>query len=113
MKPSRDTEEEAAQQAARKGHIDILKYFVEERKISDDLKFHCVANAARNGQLDCLKYLVEEAKAPRNDWFYIAGARYFKHHECENYLLEKGCPEPTDEQYRFHFQAVSEQALRR
>ena len=99
VKPSRDTEEEAAQQAARKGHIDILKYFVEERKISDDLKCYCVANAARNGQLDCLKYLVEEAKAPRNDWFYIAGARYFKHHECENYLLEKGCPEPTDVQY--------------
>ena len=99
VKPSRDTEEEAAQQAARKGHIDILKYFVEERKISDDLKFHCVANAARNGQLDCLKYLVEEAKAPRNDWFYIAGARYFKHPECENYLLEKGSPEPTNVQY--------------
>jgi hypothetical protein len=99
VKPSREKEKEAAHQAARKGHIDILKYFVEERKISDDLKFNCVATAARNGQLDCLKYLVEEAKAPRNDFFYIACARYFKHPECENYLLEKGCPEPTDEQY--------------
>jgi hypothetical protein len=100
VKPSRETEKEAAHQAARKGHIDILKYFVEERKISDDLKFNCVATAARNGQLDCLKYLLgEEAKAPLNEWLYIAGARYFKHPECENYLLEKGCPEPTDEEY--------------
>ena len=98
VKPSRDTEVEAAGQAAAYGHLDILKYLVEERKISDDLKI-CVGNAAIYGQLDCLKYLVEEAKAPRNDWEYIAEARYFKHPECENYLLEKGCPEPTDEQY--------------
>jgi len=101
VKPSRDTEEEAAMQAAGKGRIDILKYFVEERKISDDLKLECVGNAARHGRLDCLKYLLEEAKAPRNGWCYIAGARYFKHPECENYLLEKGSPEPTNEQYAF------------
>ena len=85
--------------AAEKGHTDIVKYLVEERKISEEVKSECVYNAAKFGRLDCLKYLVEEAKAPRNDFFYIAGARYFKHPECENYLLEKGCPEPTDEQY--------------
>ena len=44
--------------------MDILKYFVEERKISDAVKIDCVDNAARYGQLDCLKYLVEEAKVP-------------------------------------------------
>ena len=100
VRPSRDMEEDTAISAARYGHTDILKYFVKERKISEYLKFnYLVATAARNGQLDCLKYLVEEAKAPRNDFFYIAGARYFKHPECENYLLEKGCPEPTDEEY--------------
>ena len=38
MKPSRETEKEAAMQAASGGHIDILKYFVEERKISDEVK---------------------------------------------------------------------------
>jgi hypothetical protein len=113
VKPSRDTEKKVAIKAAGKGHTDIVKYLVEERKISEEVKSECVYNAAKFGRLDCLKYLVEEAKAPRNDFFYIAGARYFKHPECENYLLEKGCPEPTDEQYRFHFQAVSEQALRR
>ena len=102
VRPSRDMEEDAAISAVRYGHTDILKYFVEERKISEYLKFnYLVVTAARNGQLDCLKYLVEEAKAPRNDFFYIACARYFKHPECENYLLEKGCPEPTDEQYAF------------
>jgi hypothetical protein len=100
VKPSRDTEEEAAHQAAGKGCTDIMKYFVEERKISDAVKFACVATAARHDRLDCLKYLVEEAKAPLTDWRLVANARYFEHPGCENYLLEKGCPEPpTDEDY--------------
>jgi hypothetical protein len=100
VKPSRDTEEEAAHQAAGKGCTDIMKYFVEERKISDAVKFACVATAARHDRLDCLKYLVEEAKAPLTDWRLVANARYFEHPDCENYLLEKGCPEPpTDEDY--------------
>ena len=99
VKPSRDTEEKAAVQAACGGHVDILKYFVEERKISDDLKLDCVGNAARYGGLDCIKYLVEEVKTPLNRWDFIANARYHEHPECENYLLEKGCPEPTDEEY--------------
>jgi hypothetical protein len=99
VKPSRDTERKAAMQAACSGHVDILKYLVEERKISDEVKSQCVYNAAGFGQLDCLKYLVEEAKTPLNDWEDIAYARFRKHHECENYLLEKGSPEPTDEEY--------------
>jgi len=101
VKPSRDTEEDAAHQAAGHGHVDILKYVVEERKISDEVKSQCVYNAAGYGHLDCLKYLVEEAKVPLNDWEDIAYARYFKHPDCENYLLEKGSPEPTDEEYAF------------
>ena len=98
VKPSRETEKEAAGQAAAYGHLDILKYLVEERKISDDLKI-CVGNAAIYGQLDCLKYLVEEAKVPLDLWFHVAYARYYEHPDCENYLLEKGCPEPTDGEY--------------
>ena len=79
--------------------MEILKYFVEERKISDEVRVVCVGTAAKYGHLDCLKYLVEEAKAPLNDWQDIASARYYEHPECENYLLEKGCPEPTEEEY--------------
>ena len=63
------------------------------------VKIDCRGSAARFGQLDCLKYLVEEAKVPLNHWQYIAYARYHEHPDCENYLLEKGCPEPTDEEY--------------
>ena len=33
------------------------------------------------------------------DWEEIAWARYKEQHDCLNYLLEKGCPEPTDEEY--------------
>jgi hypothetical protein len=99
VKPSRDTEKEAAQQAACGGHVEILKYFVDTRKISDEVKSDCVAAAAKYGQLDCLKYLVEEAKVPLHDWEDIAWARYYEHPECANYLLEKGCPEPTEGQH--------------
>ena len=99
VKPSRDTEKEAAGQAAACGHVEILKYFVDTRKISDEVKSDCVVAAAKFGRLDCLKYLVEEAKVPLNDWQDIAFARYHEHPDCENYLLEKGCPEPTDEEY--------------
>jgi hypothetical protein len=109
VQPSRETEEEAAVQAACGGHVDILKYFVEERKISDDLKLDCVGNATTYGGLDCLKYLVEEAKVPLNDWGYVAYTRYDEHPECENYLLEKGCPEPTDEEYAWFVEDKEEQ----
>jgi hypothetical protein len=101
VEPSRGTEEEAAQQAAGMGHTDILRYFVEERKISEDaeVKITCVATAAKFGRLDSLKYLVEEAKVLLDSWVYVAYARYHEHTDCLNYLLEKGSPEPAEEQH--------------
>jgi hypothetical protein len=99
VKPSRKTEKETAITAACDRKVEILKYFVEERKITDGVKRECMGNAAAYGRLDCLKYLVEEAKAPLNHWRYIASARYYEHPDCVHYLLEKGCPEPTDEDY--------------
>jgi len=106
VKPSRDTEKEAAMQAAGNGRIDIVKYFVEERKISDAVKIDCMAIVAKFGQLDCLKYLVEEAKVPLTYCGYVAFARYREHTDCVNYLLEKGCQEPTDEQYAAFAESV-------
>ena len=106
VKPSRETEEKAAIQAAGKGHTDIVKYCVEERKMSDRVKYGCVTAAAKFGQLDCIKYLLEEAKVPLDQWGYIASARYDEHTECVNYLQEKGCPEPTDEQYAWFVEDV-------
>ncbi len=99
VKPSRDTEEDAAHQAAGHGRINILKYLIEERKIFYAVKLDCVATATRFGKLDCLKYLVEEARVPLDNCRYVAFARYYEQPECENYLLEKGFSEPTDEEY--------------
>jgi hypothetical protein len=99
VKPSRKTVVEAAGQATASGHVEILKYIVEERKISDLAKFACAGNATWNGQLDCLKYLVEEAKVPLDNTRYVSFARYKEHHDCLNYVREKGCPELTDEEY--------------
>ena len=70
-------------------------------KISEEIKIACAVTAAMYGRLDCLRYLVEEAKAPLDNWRYVAFARYYEHPDCENYLLEKGCPEPTDEDYNW------------
>ena len=99
VKPSRETEKEVAIQATGNGRLEIVKYFVEERNITDAVKILLVVAATKYGLLDCLKYLLEEAKVPLDLWGYIAHARYYEHPDCVNYLLEKGCPEPTDEQY--------------
>jgi hypothetical protein len=102
VKPSRETIEQAAEMAAQFGHLDILKYLIEE-KDSDNAKWYYVRNSAMHGDLDCLKHMIDEAKKiPRevlDDWQHIAHARYYEHDECSNYLREKGCPEPTDEEY--------------
>ena len=76
VKPSRETEKEVAIQATGNGRLEIVKYFVEERNITDAVKILLVAAAAWHGQLDCLKYLLEEAKVPLDLWGYIAHARY-------------------------------------
>ena len=104
-----ETATQAALQAVKYGHLDIVKYIVEERKIPEVVKVSCVTNAARYGRLDCLKYLVDEAKAPLNHWRYIAFARHYEHPDCLNYLLEKGSPEPTDEEYARFVKRMKEQ----
>jgi len=97
--PSQNTLEMSATQAVNHGHLNILKYFVEEKKIRGMVKATCLMQSSIYGQSDCLKYLVEEAKMPLLDWAFIACARIYEQHECLNYLREKGCPEPTDEQF--------------
>jgi len=54
-----------------------------------------------DGHLDCVKYLVEEVKIPEahRSWLPIAYARYLEHYEVLNYLREKDFPEPTEELY--------------
>jgi len=90
-------EQEVAIDAAGFGHIDILKYLVEERKISEEVKIGCAAWTIAKGNFECLKYLVDEARLPLH-WSYIASARCAGQTECLNYLREKGFPEPSDEQ---------------
>ena len=112
VKPSRETEKRAAKGAAQYGQLDILKYFVGERKMSDDAKLECVGPSAFGRELDCLKYMVEEAKVPL-DWQHIAYARFFEKPEYEHYLREKGCPEPTDEEYALFLKRMKKLASSR
>ncbi len=106
LKPSREVERDATIEAAAYGHLDILKYCIEERKITECLE-NCVVCASEEGELITLKYLVEEAKAPLNNVDFVSAARFTEHYECENYLLEKVVPEPTDQQYEDYVRLVS------
>jgi len=112
LKPSREVERDATVQAAGFGHLDILKYCIEERKITECLE-DCVGFASEQGKLINLKYLVEEVKAPFNNVDFVSAARFREHYECENYLLEKGVPEPTDREYKDYVRFVTEQRRRR
>jgi len=60
-----------------------------------------MANSIMKGHHDCLKYMLEEAKTRLDDWRHIAHARLYEQPEFLHYLREKGCPEPTDDQYSF------------
>ena len=51
---------------------------------------------------------MEEEEAPLDDWRYIATARFFKQHECLDYLREKGSREPSDEEYAQYAKAFRE-----
>ena len=103
VKPSRDTEEDAAHTGSRQWshrHLEISS--LKKERYLYAVKLDCVATAARYGKLDCLKYLVEEAKVPLNNCRYVAYARYYEHHECENYLLENGFSRTNGRRIREH-----------
>jgi hypothetical protein len=112
LKPSREVERSATIQAAGYGHLDILKYCIEEKKITECLE-GCVGFASQQGELITLKYLVEEAKAPLDYVELVSVARFTEHYECENYLLEKGAAEPTDQEYEDCVRRVASQERRR
>ncbi|CAL6327105.1 unnamed protein product [Bathycoccus prasinos] len=97
------TEERVAEHAAEYGYPDVLKYLVEERELSDSVIEECVSTSVNYSQLECLKYLVEDAEAPLDDWKLLAYARDSSEDEdIVDYLREKGCPEPTDEEWAEH-----------
>jgi biotin synthase-related radical SAM superfamily protein len=72
-----------------------------------------VGSASEQGELITLKYLVEEAKAPLDNVDFVSAARFTEHYECENYLLEKGAAEPTDQEYEDFVRRVASQERRR
>ena len=110
LKPSRNTKRNVTIEAAKCGHLDILKYCIEEKKITDWLLDY-TGYAVQQGKLTCLKYLVEEAKVPLDSLELVCIARFEEQHECENYLLEKGAPEPAEQEYENLLRHVT--ALRR
>jgi hypothetical protein len=82
--------------AALNGHLHIFEYLV-ERKFDKYDVWACEC-AAEKGHLDCLKYLHETAKAPWDeDALYFAHEN--NHTECVQYLLDNNCPLPPDWSY--------------
>jgi hypothetical protein len=90
-------------QAASRGHLDIVKYLVEEQEVdpkSKDKKgamaLHC---AASEGYLDIVKYLVEELKVdPRSEneekatalHYAAAGRQEIDNKKVIEYLVQQG-----------------------
>ncbi|CAL6393973.1 unnamed protein product [Bathycoccus prasinos] len=85
-----------AEWAAENGHLHILEYLFERKY--DKYNVDACELAAREGHLDCLKYLHETAKAP---WDYraVRDAHENKHPECLQYLLDNNCPLPRGWRY--------------
>jgi len=77
--------------AAKNGHLHILEYLF-ERNYRYNNAYACM-DAAIYGHLDCLKYLHETAKAPWSSWA-VRYAHENKHPECLQYCLDNDCPLP-------------------
>ncbi|CAL6342800.1 unnamed protein product [Bathycoccus prasinos] len=91
--------------AAENGHLHILEYLV-ERKYDQYNELACVW-AAESGHLDCLKYLRETAKAPW-DSKAVRRAHEYNHPECLQYLLDNNCPLPENWRYEHGVLRVAE-----
>ena len=82
--------------AASNGHLHILEYLVERKY--DQFVVDTCRGAAMEGQLDCLKYLRETAKAPW-DLMAVYFAHEYSRPECVQYLLDNNCPLPDGWRY--------------
>ena len=82
--------------AASNGHLHILEYLVERKY--DQFDVDACRGAAMEGQLDCLKYLRETAKAPW-DLMAVYFAHEYSRPECVQYLLDNNCPLPDGWRY--------------
>ena len=82
--------------AAHNGHLHILEYLVERK--CDKYSTAACEYAAQYGHLDCLKYLRETAKAPWDEEA-VREAHEENHTECVQYLLDNNCPLPTNWRY--------------
>jgi hypothetical protein len=85
-----------ATEAAFNGHLHILEYLV-ERKF-DEYNTYACEDAAKKGHFDCLKYLHETAKAPW-DSRAVRYAHENNQPECVQYLLDNNCPLPFGWRY--------------
>jgi len=78
----------AALFATENGHIECLRYLVEER--NTPLETRAARHAAENGELECLQYLVEECNVPVDQWVALCAAQSYSNvgSGCLEYLAE-------------------------
>lgn len=90
-----DVSKIAIAKAALAGHIQIVRFLIENE--SEALGGRCpydgtaMENAAINGHMEIVQYLFEKGLRPRNATAIVNAARH-GHIHVVKYLLEKGCP---------------------
>jgi len=85
----------------------MLKYCFANDCPYDELELFRIA--ASSGTLYCLRFLFDEVKPSREtEKTLTASVRYHKRHECLHYLREKGCVEPTDEEYAYSVEQMED-----
>ena len=81
-----DIPESAVYRAVKNGHLDVVKYLVDEK--GQDISVDSVFFAAANGHLDMVKYLVGKGKSI--DGEEVSNAAKNGHLDIVKYLVEKG-----------------------
>ena len=85
-------------EAARFNHVGIIKYIIEEKNCDDSTLLESFYLSVRKGHLECVKYFVECMQMPKYP-DYICLAKYSEHFEVLDYLREKEFPEPSEREY--------------
>lgn len=82
-------DDSALGEALNCGHLEVVKYLVEQGADIDAKKRTALENSAADGQLEMVKYLLEQGLAGEMEYVLYVSAR-MGHLKVVKYLVERG-----------------------